>query len=264
MTVLTISQLVIYPVKSLRGFSIKRLQLGEKGPNSDRRWMVVDLNGKFRTQRQHPRLCLIDTHLDNGILTLSAQGFEPCQVGMTPGSAQQVRVWRDSVAAVDCGDEAAQWLTRFIGVGSRLVYMPSHGKRLVDQKYAKHNELLGFADAFPVLLTSETSLENFNSRLSVPIGMNRFRPNIVISGSPPYAEDEWQQIKIAGVNLTLAGPCSRCIMPSINPETAEKQMEIIDALKQHRRREGATYFGQNILYQECGKISVGDCVEIVR
>lgn len=265
---LTVSQLNIYPVKSLRGLSLPTMRLGTKGPAFDRRWLVVDGKGVQRTQRQHARMCLINTQLDDGVLTLSAEGAEPCsvdsaEVQQQAGLQRDVQVWRDTVEANDCGDEAAAWLSDFLGVECRLMYMPEESQRLVDPEYARHKETVGFADAFPILLCNQASLEDFNTHLNNPVQMNRFRPNIVVDGAEAWAEDSWHSIQIGELILTIASPCSRCIMPSINPATCEKQMEVIDALNKHRRTGRATYFGQNVLYQQLGSISLGDTVQVL-
>ncbi|MEM7358439.1 MAG: MOSC N-terminal beta barrel domain-containing protein [Pseudomonadota bacterium] len=267
MTQIQVSQLTIHPVKSLRGIALETMQLGAKGPELDRRWLVVDSKGVQRTQRQFARMSLVDTALEEGRLTLSAEGAGSCTVNsfevQASATQRDVQVWRDTVSANDCGDDAAQWLSDFLGVDCRLMYMPDESQRLVDPDYAHHQETVGFADAFPILLGNEASLEDFNHHLNDPVQMNRFRPNIVVSGAEAWAEDSWKTIRIAGLTLSIASPCSRCIMPSINPQTGEKQMEVIDALNKHRRVDRATYFGQNVLYQQLGSISVGDIVEVV-
>ena len=142
--------------------------------------------------------------------------------------------------------------------------MPSTYQRLVDTNYANNNEQVGFADGFPLLIATQSSLDDFNTHIDFNIEMNRFRPNIVISGNHAWAEDNWRTIEINGIQLKLPKPCSRCIMPSVNPNTAERQMEINSALLAYRRGEDKrTYFGQNAVYNKLGSINVGDSVKII-
>jgi len=134
---------------------------------------------------------------------------------------------------------------------------------LVDTDYAQNQQTVSFADGFPSLITSQASLDDFNQKLNMPISMVNFRPNIVIDGCQAYAEDQWRELRINGIQFSLVKPCSRCVIPSINPVTAAKQNEVLHALNQHRRRDNATYFGQNALHDKPGVIKVGDELEII-
>jgi uncharacterized protein YcbX len=179
-----------------------------------------------------------------------------------PKVVRQVTVWQDEVAAGDCGDEAAGWLTEYLGFASRLVsVIPQTGRR-VDPNFAHAGETVGFADGFPVLLASQASLDTFNSHLESAVQMQRFRPNIVVSGCDAYAEDQWQKVEIGDVVLSLVKPCSRCIMPSINPATGRKEMAVNSALMATRRRGRETYFGQNALHKGTGVIRVGQALSV--
>lgn len=268
MTKLSVSELTIYPIKSARGISLSSMQLHQKGPDCDRRWMVIDKNNTFVTQRKDTKMCLIDTQLMGQSLLLSAEGFGECSVPKGGAELSASSVWGTDVKGEDCGDEAAQWISRFLGKECRIIYMKDDHSRLVDRNFATQREQLGFADGFPLLITTQASLDDFNKKLlgssnGLAIGMTRFRPNIVITGNAPWAEDKWQRIAIGGIELSLVKPCSRCIMPSVNPETAEKQMAVNQALLTYRRRGKQTYFGQNALYNTLGQINVGDDVEIL-
>jgi len=151
-TTLTVSELYIHPVKSLAGYKVDHFKLDSTDPEYDRRWMVINAKGKFLTQRQNPKMCLINTRLDSGELTLSAANCQPHKVPVAQGDTTQVQVWHDFVAAQDCGDAVANWLSQFLGVSARLVYMPEHTNRRVDQDYALNNETVSFADGFPLLV----------------------------------------------------------------------------------------------------------------
>lgn len=257
-----VSQLYIYPLKSARGIAVDKFELGSRGPMFDRQWMVVNSQGKFVTQRQFPRMCLIETRIHAGDLTLSAPQMPAILVGSS-SRQYDVIVWKDTVPAQDCGDDVAQWLSSYLGASVRLVEMPSSSQRLVDSDYASAGEMVGFADGFPLLLASQASLDDFNTKLEDPIGMERFRPNIVIEGSLAYAEDEWQELSIGSIALSIVKPCSRCIIPSIDQSTAQKQMSVNDALLAHRSRNRKTYFGQNALHRNTGIISVGDSLSVL-
>ena len=260
----TISQLYTYPLKSARGQASDRLQLGAMGPQHDRRWMVVDGSGQFITQRQLPRLCLISATVSRGDLALEAAGYPALVVDSCQSQPSlQISVWDDVVDALDCGDEAADWLSNFLAISCRLVFMPDSCQRRVDTDYARNNEVVSFADAFPLLLISEASLQDLNTRLSAPVGMNRFRPNIVVSGCDPFAEDQWRSFRVGELLFSVVKACSRCVIPSIDPETGEKQRQINRVLAGFRRRDGAIYFGQNLLCEGEGGIRVGDAIELL-
>lgn len=265
MSKLTVSELNIYPIKSARGCSLKSMQLNLMGPECDRRWMVVDKNNAFVTQRKVRQMCLINVdQLTNGI-RLSVEGMRACTIEQPVATDLFTSsVWGTEVQGLDCGDEVAAWLTEFLSKDCRLIYMPDDYKRAVDTEFAKQKELVGFADGFPLLIATQASLEDFNDKLGYKVGMDRFRPNIVISGNSAYAEDQWQTIAIGDIELALVKPCARCIMPSINPATASKEMAVNQTLQTHRRRGNDTFFGQNALYNRLGTIRVGDGVRIIK
>jgi len=260
---ISINQLSIHPVKSTRGIDVDSLKFDRRGPIFDRHWLVIDSKNQFLTQRQHPKMCLIGTQIDGQVLTLTAPDKFSIMVVGTTSEERQIQIWKDSVSATDCGDEVAQWLSDYMQKDCRLVCMPEHSQRLVDPDYAKENQTVGFADGFPIMLVSKASLDNFNSKLDSPVGMDRFRPNIVIDGCEPYAEDNWKQIQIGDITFSLVKPCARCIVPSIDQQTGIKQTEILNALNKYRRRDRKTYFGQNALHDKSGEIHVGDHVTII-
>lgn len=265
MSQLIVSQLSIYPIKSAGEVSLDSMQLNPMGPECDRRWMVIDKNNTFVTQRKVPKMCLIKVALVSEGLRLSADGYTDCNVSKPEsGDLHASSVWGTEVKGLDCGDNVAQWLSDFLAKDCRLIYMPDNFNRAVDADFATNKEQVGFADGFPLLISSQASLEDFNNKLGYDVGMNRFRPNIVISGNEAYEEDEWQIIRIGGIELSLVKPCSRCIMPSVNPQTGAKEMAVNEALQAHRRRGRDTFFGQNALYDQLGLISVGDEVSIIK
>jgi uncharacterized protein YcbX len=264
MKTLSISQLFVYPVKSTGGLNVSSLELDSRGPKFDRHWMLVDGKNRFLTQRKHPKMCMIGTVINGQSLILTAPDKAACEVSGSTTVERIVQVWNDEVIALDCGDEVAGWLSDYLQKECRLVCMPEHSQRLVDPDFAADKQTVGFADGFPTMLVSQSSLDDFNSKLDSPIGMDRFRPNIVIDGCEPYAEDSWKQIQIGEITFSIVKPCARCIIPSINQQTGIKQPEIIDALNTHRRRDNKTFFGQNAVHNQAGDISVGDAVILLR
>ncbi len=260
---LEVSQLTVYPLKSAQGIHLDTMQLGDRGPHLDRRWMLINQHGKFVTQRQHPTLCLIHTELLGETLRLTKPNAASIDIPAAGDQQHQSNVWGSAVSGHDCGDEAADYLGSYLGFTCRLIYMPENFSRVVDANYAKNRELVGYADGFPILITTQESLDDFNRKLGYQIGMERFRPNIVVSGGDAYAEDQWQIISINDIEFSLVKPCSRCIMPSVNPETAKKEMQVNQTLMQYRRRDRKTYFGQNALYNKLGRINVGDRVQVL-
>jgi uncharacterized protein YcbX len=263
-----VTALSIYPVKSLGQQSLQTVIVEARGLRGDRRLMLVDADGRFVTQRQLPKLCLIHASWSGTTLQL-AHGNESLAIAPRQGDAGlrqvTVRVWNDDVVAVDLGDDAAATLSRWSGSTLRLVYMGDDSLRAVDAKYAQAGDIVSFADGFPVLLIGQASLDQFNTQLPTPITMLHLRPNIVIDGAEAFAEDGWKQVRIGGIDFDVVKPCSRCVVPSINPATGEKRSDVTRALATHRRGpDGKTYFGQNLIARGRGRITVGDAVTVLQ
>ena len=215
---------MIYPVKSVRRVKLGAAAVGSRGFEGDRRWLVIDPNGRFITQRKFPRMALITASIETSGLWFTAPDMPEISITTPTEHARQTlaTVWSDECLSLDAGDEAAEWLSQFLGTQCRLVYMPEPTHRQIDTRYADHGDITSFADGFPFLLTTEASLDDLNSRLSQPVTMTHFRPNIVLSGAEAYEEDQWRRIKIGEVTFKVAKPCSRCVMTTVNPETGEK------------------------------------------
>jgi uncharacterized protein YcbX len=258
-----LSQLWRFPVKSLRGARFERLALGARGPEGDREWMIVDADGRFLTQRQLPRMALIDARLESGRLVLAGPGREPLVVAADAGEPLAVQVWGDHCQALAPDPAADAWLAELLGQPCRLVRLPEHSVRRVDPDYALETDQVGFADGFPLLLISQASLDDLNGRLAEPVPMVRFRPNLVVTGTAPYEEDSWRRIRIGELTLRVVKPCSRCIIPTIDPETAERSPEPLRTLMTYRRRDNKVYFGQNLLHDGPGVLEAGMAVEVL-
>ena len=261
-----IHQLFLHPVKSFAAQSVNSLTYDSIGPIFDRNWMVVNPEGKALTQRVLPKMCLVTCTLDGKKLILNAEEMPKISVN-EPTKLKEVTIWSDTVEAGDCGDEVADWLSTYLGKPARLVRVTEQTNRQIDQNFAAPNELVGFADGFPTLIVSQASLDEFNSHMETQtktkIDMRRFRPNIVIAGCEPFAEDSWSAVRIGEIEFSLVKPCSRCIMPSINPDNGEKEMQVNQVLLTTRRRNRETYFGQNATHKGEGTISIGDSVELI-
>lgn len=259
-----LNELTIYPVKSMAGIAVDSIPVDAFGLQNDRRWLLVDKAGRFLSQRDIPRMALVKTSLSPEGLRFEMAGDKHNVELPLAANERQVEVWGDTVSALDAGDVTAVWLSGKLETDCRLVYMPDHCRRLVDPLYAQNKETVGFADGFPLLLISQSSLDDLNRRLSKPVLMNRFRPNLVVTGCEPFAEDHWRRILIGDLELQLVKPCARCVMPSIDQHSAQKDSEILRVLASYRRgKDRKTYFGQNLLYQKLGQLTVGQTVEIL-
>lgn len=269
-----ISALAIHPLKSGRAVAVGELQLTESGPAWDRRWMLVDAAGLFVTQRTHPCLCLLSAGVDGqGVLTLAAPGM--ATLAVQPDSAPEtlaVTVWKDTVPGQTVSAAADAWCSAFLRMPVRLVFMPDSTRRPVDPHYAGPGHRTAFSDGFPLLLSTQSALDHLNERLQVEglaaVDWQRFRPNIVVAGDlAPHAEDGWRRLRVGEVELALVKPCSRCVIPSIDPATASKDSRLLAVLRRYRERaDGKTYFGQNVVVTmrpEGARLRIGDKVEIL-
>ncbi|MBM9401987.1 MOSC domain-containing protein [Gluconacetobacter azotocaptans] len=262
-----IAALHVYPVKSLGMIPVTQGWLGPCGLDDDRRWLVVDPDGRFLTQRQIARMALVAVGRQPAGLTLALAGQGTLAVDVPPAESARrpVRVWGDTVPAVDAGAAAADWLSAALGRPCRLVYLHDTGARPADPAYAPPGSTVGFADGFAALLATTESLAALNDALPTPVPMDRFRPNIVISGAPAWAEDEWRLLAIGSAVLRIVKPCSRCVMTTIDQQTAHipDPREPLQTLSRTRRAKGGVMFGQNAAILHPGRIAVGDPVTVL-
>lgn len=264
MTIL--SNLTYYPIKACRGFDVSESRVERMGLADDRRMMVVTPEGEFLTQREHAKLALITPALKNDSVTLSAPNFDSIQFAIKKsGTPTPVNIWKSmGVSAIDQGDETAGWLSDWLGVSVRLVHVADGFKRRLNPDYAVSTEdRTGFADGYPILIISEASLQDLNSKLDSALPMNRFRPNIVVKDCEPFAEDTWKRIRIGDVELALVKPCPRCEVTTIDKETLEQSKEPLKTLGAYRKQKGGAMFGMNVIPLNEGDIKVGMNVEIL-
>ncbi len=262
---MVLSEINIYPIKSTKGISLQTAEVERRGIRFDRRWMVVDHNGMFLSQRDTPRLALISTKIDSDVLHVSAENMPVLELRMKPNSSEilQVQVHDDITKGMSAGEEARQWFSDFLGVSCRVVFMAEEIIRPVDADYARDGDIVSFADAFPLLLISQPSLDDLNSRLEMPVPMNRFRPNLVINGCEAYEEDRWKRIRIGGTIFQLVKPCARCVTTTVDQATGVQGKEPLATLSQYRNAGGKVLFGQNVIPEKEGVVHCGDTIKVL-
>ena len=247
----TIAALFVYPVKSCRGLQLSAAVVTERGLAHDREWMIVDAAGLFISQREVPRLALIAPVLSATALELTAPGMAAVTIPFDrSGVTLPVTVWRDRLLAIDQGDAVAAWISAWIGSAARLVRFDSRLRRTCDPAYAGDSEAhTAFADAYPLLVLSEASLADLNQRLESPLPLNRFRPNVVLSGIEAYDEDHIDELAVAGVTMKLLKPCTRCVITTTDQETGERGVEPLATLASYRMNDtfGGVTFGVNAI-----------------
>jgi uncharacterized protein YcbX len=260
-----LSALTSYPVKSARGIALPTGEVDATGLGHDRSFMVVTRDGTYLTQRELPRLALVHTAFQGDDLVMGLPSGEDLRIGLTraKGVPIPVRVWDDHTVALDQGDDAADLLTAHLGVACRLVRKDPAAIRPADADYAPGAEV-SFVDGFPFLLTTEASLADLNARLPRPLPMERFRPNLVVTGSEPFAEDDWRVIRIGDVVFDVVKPCARCAITTVDQQTGKRDgAEPLRTLGTFRRGRKGVLFGQNLAHRRQGTLRVGDEVVVL-
>ena len=266
-----LSELHVFPVKGLAGFSPNRADVEPRGLGGDRRWMVVDPTGRMFTQRTHPAMATIRAGLHGTQTTLSRPGHGSFTLALpTPdGPRAEVSIWRDSLTAALADDDAHAWITRALGTDARLAYMDDQAVRPVNPTHGAPTDRVSFADGYPVLLTSAGSLADLNARLSHPVPISRFRANLVVAGAAPWAEDTWRLIRIGSAMFRVVKPCERCTVTTIDQQTGERphRTEPLRTLARFRQDERGIMFGQNLIPiggdGGFGLVTVGNRVEVL-
>ncbi|MEV5242969.1 MOSC N-terminal beta barrel domain-containing protein [Streptomyces cinnamoneus] len=265
-----------YPVKSMAGCAPGEAAVEPWGLAGDRRWMLATPDGRFITQRQEPRLALASAEpLPGGGVRLTAPGLAPLDVPVPPhgdeAGTTPVEIFEDKVEAVRAGAAADAWLTAYLGTETRLLHMDDPARRRpVDPRYAAPGDTVSFADGYPLLLTTTASLEELNSLIAAgdrpgegPLPMNRFRPNVVVDGTEPWAEDGWRRVRIGEVAFRVVKPCGRCVVTTTDQRTAERGKEPLRTLARHHRIGKKLVFGQNLIPEHTGVVRVGDAFEVL-
>ncbi|MBM4185968.1 MAG: MOSC domain-containing protein [Gemmatimonadetes bacterium] len=260
---ITVTALHLYPLKGARGISVDSIALDRFGPQGDRRWLLVDADGCQITQRDVPRLCLIEATPSAKGIRLSAPNLQSIEVAPPEGAARRpVRVWDDIIPAAPTSAEADAWASEALGRSCHLVHCPDDSPRRTSPEYDPIGSPVSFADGYPILVIGEASLADLNRRLAAPLPMNRFRPNVVVRGAEPFAEDGWRRFRMGPIVFDAVKPCARCTVPTTNQATAERGPEPLRTLATFRKRGSAVLFGMNVVHRAAGTLRVGDTVEI--
>lgn len=259
-----VSSLWAYPVKSCGGVQLSRARVERRGLSHDRRFMLVDDRGDFVTLREEGALAQTRVAIGDGRFTLEAPGLDPLEIALEPAGGERirVRVWDDECDGL-LVPEAAGWFSSLVGRRLRLVYMPSEVCRRVDPAYGAEEDVVSFADGFPLLLVSEASLEELARRVGRAFEVQRFRPNLVVSGTEPHAEDSWRRIRVGPIEMRAVKPCSRCVIPTRSLDTGAIGKEPLATLATYRKLDGKVLFGMNVIPDSDGELCVGDAVEVL-
>ena len=264
----------IYPLKGCRAVDLDEAVVEPWGLAGDRRWLLVDADCRFVSQREHPELArLVVSYGAGADITASCDGYPALRVTAPVGLPElglpellKVTVWRSTVLAAVAGPEADAWFSAYLSESVRLVYLDDPTRRAVDPDYGADGDTVSFADGYPLLLTTTESLDQLNDWLTdaghQPVPMNRFRPNVVVSGYQPWAEARWRRIRIGSVSFRVAKPCGRCVVTTTDQTTGERGRQPLRMLAARRRFGKTMVFGQNLIPDSPGIIRVGDPVEV--
>ena len=255
-----ISQIWVYPIKSCAGSSVKHTELDARGLAYDRHWMLVDSTGRALTLRESPQLAHIKPRLTESYLEVSAPEMPLLQVPYhAPGEVKSVYLFGGAMDAVVV-TEAAAWFSHYLSRSAELVYVADTNTRVMREDFG--TQRISFVDGNPVNLLSAASLADFNNRLTTSVGVEHFRPNLVVSGTQPYEEDTWRQIRIGKITFEVYEACQRCMIVNIDPKSGAYRRETLAALAKYRRDGNSVVFGQNLSYYGEGMLAVGDKLEV--
>ncbi len=260
MTSLSVEQLYEHPIKSCAARPVAAFTLDARGPTGDRRWMLVDADGKFVSQRKFPMLARVNVVPEpDGLRVQDAD--RTLHVAPPTDGELRVTVWGDACRALDAGDEAAAWFSAVTQHPVRLVRQCDDDDRNVDTRFAEGP--VGFADGFPLLLTTRATLDAIAERSGTASDARRFRPNIVVGGAEAFAEDTWKTVRVGDIVIDLVKPCARCVMVNVDPDAAVAGTQPLRTLAKFRRREGGVMVGQNGMHRTLGHIATGAPVEVL-
>ncbi|HTE00252.1 MAG TPA: MOSC N-terminal beta barrel domain-containing protein [Mucilaginibacter sp.] len=264
---LLISQLFIYPIKSLAGIAVDKARVTDRGFEYDRRWMLVDLNNRFISQREVHQMALIKVQVtDKGLRVNHTTKNSSFTIPFLPATSEfaDVTIWDDTCTGQFVSDEADKWFSNMLEMSCRLVYMTDETTRVTDPRYAPDDSITSFSDAYPFLLIGQASLDDLNSRLNEPLPMNRFRPNIVFTGGTPFQEDMMGTFSVGDITFYGVKLCARCVMTTIDQETAIKYKEPLKTLARYRFKDNKILFGQNLAHEGLGEVSIGDTLRVLK
>jgi uncharacterized protein YcbX len=263
---LQISALCIYPIKSLGGIALDTAILTDRGLQHDRRWMLIDANNRFLSQRENAQMALLKTALsDDGVVVSYTPDNSSVIIPFLPQSEEmlEVTVWDDTCRAQLVSSHIDEWFSEKLNLPARLVYMPDYSLRQTDLRYTSEGSITSFSDAYPMLIIGQASLDDLNTRLADAVPMNRFRPNIVFTGGEAYSEDTMKHINVNGIDMYGVKLCARCVMTTIDQENAKKGKEPLKMLAKYRIKNNKIYFGQNLTHTSEGILNVGDAIRVL-
>ncbi len=260
---LQLSEIYIYPIKSLSGTSLQSAQVLEKGLEHDRRWVLIDEDHVVITQRKHHHMALLKVEILDGKLIVNSplEDLEELFIPMTPFSGPEVAVhiWGDVTAGIAAPVAINDWFSKALSIPCTLVHMSDTIKRPIKKEWSVNDEHVSYADGYPYLMIGQSSLDDLNSRMEETMEIQRFRPNFVFTGGSPYQEDRWEgTLKMGTVLFKGLKPCVRCVLTTIDPKTAEKGKEPLKTLATYRKNDRGIIFGQHLIALEEGAIHVGD------
>ena len=262
---LTLASIHVYPVKSLGGFAVMEALVTDRGLEHDRRWMLVDPQGNFLTQREHAAMaCLHTSVYGNGFRVTDRRDGGTLDLPwiMAAGEERMCGIWSDRVRTIRGEEPWSKWFSERLGASVELVYMPDRTKRHTDGRYAKG--ITSLSDGFPYLVLSQASLDDLNSRLDQPVPMDRFRPNLVVSGGVAYQEDGWTEMHVGELTFQLVKPCGRCLIVTTDQQSGERTKEPLRTMATYRSRGAKVLFGMNAMGPVHGTIRVGDHIQAIQ
>jgi uncharacterized protein len=260
----TLSSLCIYPLKSCAPLPVACAEVQPRGLQHDRRWLLVDADGRFITGRQESQLTLVQATPTATGIRFAAAGHEAIDVPLpaTGAARLDVTIWGSQVSAACAGEFADRWFSRVLQHPLRLVHMDALAHRAIDDARAQPGDEVGFADGYPLLLISAAALDALNARLPAPVTMDRFRPNLVVDGVAAHAEDGWRRIRIGGVEFDVVKACIRCVFTTVDPANGRRDPdgEPLRTLLGYRRGSKGVSFGQHLIPRGHGVLRIGDPV----
>lgn len=263
----TLTALHLFPLKSCAPLSPMEAEVEARGLAGDRRWMVVDENGRFLTARKLPRMVLLRAQVSVDGLHIEAPDMPALIVRAQAdvSARREVEVWGSLVSARMAEPEADAWISTYLGMPAAFVHMDESALRPVNPDYSQPGDLVSFADGYPLLLISQAALDALNAKLVTPVPMLRFRPNLVVDGVAAHAEDGWKRVRIGGIEFDVAKPCIRCVFTTLEFERGEFSAdgEPLRTLLTYRRTPKGVSFGQNLIPRGTGTLRVGDAVEVL-
>ncbi|MDQ7050754.1 MAG: MOSC domain-containing protein [Enterobacterales bacterium] len=258
----------VYPIKSLAGNWCEKAQVEKQGVKGDRLFMLVDENGVFISQRIYPQLALLSVQTQQNKLIVKAKNGEHLTINrndFTPTN-QVFNLWREKVNAKLATAEVNQFFSDYLNKKVSLVQYDQQQPRTTDPRFSNADDIVSFADGFPLLLLNQASLDDLNQRLEKPVSMQNFRGNLIIEGAQAFAEDHWKKIRIGDIEFDLVKPCSRCVMTTVDPKTGivSATTQPLKTLAKFRKTKQGIMFGINLIPRSLGKIKVGDKLEVTQ